>query len=617
MALSFFHSDQLVRGAAAAEIEQPGRLSRALSDEGGDDEVANGQPLLPHSLRKLHSETALGARARADGASPRRYSFAREDKAGFSRDDKGKEPVRPVSGGRAVTSYSYHSDSSDSLPIEVSRGRPMAILGVRKPSFLNVGSNSAKAATPEPERPKSSSTQRMSWRKKTPVRPRLHEEFSYQGEPPTGERTDRSKRTSASRANTTVRNSGGGVSAGIRTSQSVRQNPPRLFVPPKDSIDPAQFLAESLAHVIVGEWLYKDPNKPGLMPQANILQRHLGPPPRGSTGLPQKRWFRIDPYERLLTWSSKWDSAASAQHKARRRVPIKLVFEVSNRLVADGCIPVHALPHNESIVVVAPLQVLKITAPDETRHALWMTALQYLVDSKKIPAQAWPDVLAARLSPLSSTGDGVTKSIRPPLLPVLPLRSPARTLGVAGAATVTAETAVPGVVNASKPLPPTPSSVAAAAAGLYQAGAQTSSTAMTPPTVPRYTHQTQCNSDAELSTCNKSDVSGCSLSPSVKSIKIKNNNNHKSFQTDNSDMYASGSERQAPLSPAKVRSQQEQEPRQEERSQHEQRQLLQPYEHQHREHQPQEQEVATVTDDGTDDYEVDQMDELVAGLGNI
>ncbi|RMD43292.1 hypothetical protein DV735_g1831, partial [Chaetothyriales sp. CBS 134920] len=568
MALSFFHTDQLVRGAAAAEIEQPGLTSRALSDEGGYDQLANGQRLPPHSIRKLHSETALRARARADDSSPSRYSFVRDSKTSFSREDKGKEPVRPVSTGRPVTSYSYHSDSSDSLPIEVSRGRPMAILGVRKPSFLNVGSNSTKAATPEPERPKSSSTQRMSWRKKAPAKARLHEEFSIQGEATAGERPDRSKRTSASRANTTVRDSGGGVSAGIRTSQSVRQNPPRLFVPPKDSIDPAQFLAESLAHVIVGEWLYKDPNKPGLMPQANILQRHLGPPPRGSTGLPQKRWFRIDPYERLLTWSSKWDSAASAQHKARRRVPIKLVFEVSNRLVVDGCIPVHAMPHTESIVVVAPLQVLKITAPDETRHALWMTALQYLVDSKKVPAQAWPDVLAARLSPLSPSGDGVIKSIRPPVLPVLPLRSPVGTLGVARAAT-----------------------------------------------------HTQCNSEAELSTCNKSDVSGGSLSPSVKSVKIMNgkNNNHKSFQTENSDMYASGSERQGPSSLERSRQQQGQEPGQEEGSQHqhEQRQLLQPYEHQQREHRPQEPEVATVTDDGTDDYEVDQMDELVAGLGNI
>ncbi|RMZ84075.1 hypothetical protein DV737_g1295, partial [Chaetothyriales sp. CBS 132003] len=474
MALSFFHGDQLVRGAAAAEIEQPELLSRTLSDERG-----KGQRLQPHTIRKLHSETALGAQARADEASLRRHSLSRED--------KGKEAVRSVSRGRPVTSYSYHSDSSESLPVEVSRGRPMAILGVRKPSFLNVRSNSAKAAAVEAERPRSSGNQRLPWKKKEAVKPRLHEEFSIeqrvsiQADTPARERPDPSKRT-----------------------HSVKQNPPRLFVPPKDTIRPAQFLAESLAHVIVGEWLYKDPHKPGLMPQANILQRHLGPPPRGSTGLPQKRWFRIDPYERLLTWSSKWDSTASAQHKARRRVPIKLVFEVSNRLVVDGCIPAHAMPHNESIVVVAPLQVLKITAPDETRHALWMTALQYLVDSKNIPAHAWPDVLAARLSPLSSVGGAVVKPIRPSLLPV-PVRTPVGTLS------------------------------------------------------------------GELS-MRKSEVSGVSPSPSLKSSK--HGDNHKSFHSEHADMYTSSSERQAPL-------------------------------------------ISTVTDDGSDDYEVDQMDELVAGLGNI
>ncbi|RMZ90839.1 hypothetical protein DV736_g1928, partial [Chaetothyriales sp. CBS 134916] len=554
MALSFFHGDQLVRGAAAAEIEQPALPSRTLSDEGG-----KGQRPLPHTIRKLHSETALGAQARAEETSLRRHSFARED--------KGKEPLRPESRGRPVTLYSYHSDSSESLPVEVSRGRPMAILSVRKPSFLNVRSNSTKVSTVEPERPKSSGNQRMSWKKKEPFKPRLHEEFSIeqrvsiQAETPARERPDPSKRTSASRGNTTVRESGGGV-GGARSSHSVKQNPPRLFVPPKDTIRPAQFLAESLAHVIVGEWLYKDPHKPGLMPQANILQRHLGPPPRGSTGLPQKRWFRIDPYERLLTWSSKWDSTASARHKARRRVPIKLVFEVSNRLVVDGCIPAHAMPHNESIVVVAPLQVLKITAPDETRHALWMTALQYLVDSKNIPAHAWPDVLATRLSPLSSVGAAGTRAmvIRPSLLPV-PIRTPVGTLGAAAQA-ASADPVV--VVGSSSSIPSTRPNI------IY--GHDTASrAALLAPRTARFRRPAVRVQERR--------VSGQSVAQ------------HEEHE--HAEMYASSSERQPPG------------------------QLLQPYEHQHREHRPQEQEVATVTDDGSDDYEVDQMDELVAGLGNI
>lgn len=85
------------------------------------------------------------------------------------------------------------------------------------------------------------------------------------------------------------------------------------------AVNPGMFLAESLAHVIVGEWLYKDPHKPGLFPKSNILQRNPGPPPRGATGIPQKRWFRIDPYERQLTWSSKWDTMETNQHKMSRQ----------------------------------------------------------------------------------------------------------------------------------------------------------------------------------------------------------------------------------------------------------------------------------------------------------
>ncbi|KPI34889.1 uncharacterized protein AB675_2275 [Cyphellophora attinorum] len=83
-------------------------------------------------------------------------------------------------------------------------------------------------------------------------------------------------------------------------------------------------------------------------------------------------------------------------------VPIKLVFEVPNRLAIDGCIPAHTMPYDYSIVVVAPSKVIKVTAPDEARHNAWLTALQYLVDAtKKVTPESWPDVLAARLALLT------------------------------------------------------------------------------------------------------------------------------------------------------------------------------------------------------------------------
>jgi hypothetical protein len=78
------------------------------------------------------------------------------------------------------------------------------------------------------------------------------------------------------------------------------------------------------------------------------------------------------------------------------------VFEVPNRLPLDGCIPAHAAPFDYSIVVVAPSKTIKMTAPDENRHNMWLTALQYLVDStRKVDDASWPDVLAARLALLT------------------------------------------------------------------------------------------------------------------------------------------------------------------------------------------------------------------------
>jgi hypothetical protein len=96
-------------------------------------------------------------------------------------------------------------------------------------------------------------------------------------------------------------------------------------------------------------------------------------------------------------------------------VPIKLVFEVPNRLPLDGCIPAQNAPFDFSIVVVAPSKVLKVTAPDESRHNMWLTALQYLVDStKKVDDKAWPDVLAARLALLTSQVEDMFKELPTP-----------------------------------------------------------------------------------------------------------------------------------------------------------------------------------------------------------
>ncbi|ETN41259.1 uncharacterized protein HMPREF1541_03194 [Cyphellophora europaea CBS 101466] len=269
-----------------------------------------------------------------------------------------------------------------------------------------------------------------------------------------------------------------------RDSQPSRLGDPRRVDTPvaaQAAPNPALFLAESLAHVIVGEWLFKDPHKPGLFPQSNILQRHIGPPPRGATGVPQRRWFRIDPYERLLSWSSKWDTVETAQHKMSRKVPIKLVFEVPNRIPLDGCIPTHAAPYDYSIVVVAPSKVLKITAPDDTRHNMWLTALQYLVDAtKKVNNDTWPDVLATRLALLTQPVEDLFATDKP--LPTPRSRQEDHPDARASVAT-------------DKPLPPSPPRIA------------TASTAMKPPSVPRFVQHGREQS-AGLSTTAETEAFG-------------------------------------------------------------------------------------------------------------
>ena len=306
MALSFFHGGQLMRGAEAGEQEKPAVSSRIQYDE----DKNNNLRLRPQAVRRLHSETALREQAKADEGAQK------------SRPEKGKDAFRPISGlsrtSRPVTSHSYQTEvSSIYQPAETAKARSLRILGMKRPSFLSIGSPSTEKI-PELPRPKSSGgAEKKSWKEKEALRRQqeaLREESSLPQRSKTAIQDQPMQRGTFQR----ISNAAARRKAGPEQPKTTKQIPPRLFVPPKDTLDPAQFLTESLAHVIVGEWLYKDPHKPGLMPQANILQRHVGPPPRGSTGVPQRRWFRIDPYERQLTWTSKWDKAASAQHKMSR-----------------------------------------------------------------------------------------------------------------------------------------------------------------------------------------------------------------------------------------------------------------------------------------------------------
>ena len=343
MALSFFHGGQLARGVQAQEGE-------------GSSQV--------RSLRRLYSETALQEQHRSEIGSQRSFTPSRpltsqrgdykstrigEEASGWSSrpatsyqnrhglslhppdgrpgtagGTPAKDPTNPFRSQTTITAHPPLEGSSrwDNLKASV-------LKNVKKPSFISLRREPAQQS----ERPKTpKSPVKQSWKKKqAEKRKRLAdqawgpEEEEGHRQPPQRTISRQSvraeeearqppQRTASKRSLRSEHSIGGPVTAPPPLPGRV-DTPAAAQAAP----NPGCFLAESLAHVIVGEWLYKDPHKPGLFPQSNILQRHLGPPPRGATGVPQRRWFSIDPYQRLLTWSSKWDGVETSQHKQSRK----------------------------------------------------------------------------------------------------------------------------------------------------------------------------------------------------------------------------------------------------------------------------------------------------------
>jgi hypothetical protein len=223
-------------------------------------------------------------------------------------------------------------------------------------------------------------------------------------------------------------------------------------------------------------------------------------------------------------------------------VPIKLVFETSNRLILDGCLPSQATTYDRSIVIVAPQKVVKVTAPDETRHALWLSALRYLVDStRKVTADAWPELLAARLASLDTSQYNLASQRT---------RLESR---VTASGSATASGAIPSIshqpgVQGDKPLPPSPPRML-----------QTASSAMTPPAVPRFYFEHPPPSQSESPPgppppLGKLRADSNDSSPRAGPAGVaggSNGSEEKSFASGVAEGHTSSSDRQPPLSPTK------------------------------------------------------------------
>jgi hypothetical protein len=83
---------------------------------------------------------------------------------------------------------------------------------------------------------------------------------------------------------------------------------------------------------------------------------------------------------------------------------VDLVFETTANALFFDCLPTHQIPFKRSIVIVAPQRIVKLTAPDELRHRMWLTALRYISNSTvKMDEEKWATELRARFEALSAS----------------------------------------------------------------------------------------------------------------------------------------------------------------------------------------------------------------------
>jgi hypothetical protein len=298
MALAFFHGGQLAKGMQIYEEEGEGEGSQRVQ-----------------SLRRLYSETALRERTRSENGShtsraPSRPRTSHRTDAARARFT---DNIATPGDGRPSTARHPQTSGSPEPPVPTSKSTSKTFLGIPKPNFLSLSRPGPPKEVVVPTTIPSA-TDKRSWKQKQAARKDVQAP-SIREAPPSPRRGMFSRASKTSPSQQDQQHSTEPPPARVKPVQ-VRVDTP---VAAQSAENPAQFLAESLAHVIVGEWMFKDPHKPGILPQSNILQRHTGPPPRGATGVPQRRWFRIDPYERLLTWTSKWDTVDTVQHKTSRR----------------------------------------------------------------------------------------------------------------------------------------------------------------------------------------------------------------------------------------------------------------------------------------------------------
>ncbi|PNS17485.1 Nuclear migration protein NUM1 [Sphaceloma murrayae] len=166
---------------------------------------------------------------------------------------------------------------------------------------------------------------------------------------------------------------------------SITSSVPAVNFPAQQPDDRDTPLVDSIAAAMVGEWMWKYPQKRRSFGMTDNGKDSVH---EGKDATRQRRWVWISPYERTVMWSSKQPVGGSQLLGSKgRKLLIKTVLDVAD----PSPLPKgsnYATCYSRSIVILTPDRPLKITASNRDRHYHWLMALSFLAS----PSQGMPNV---------------------------------------------------------------------------------------------------------------------------------------------------------------------------------------------------------------------------------
>ncbi|KAK5124353.1 hypothetical protein LTR85_001570 [Meristemomyces frigidus] len=142
-------------------------------------------------------------------------------------------------------------------------------------------------------------------------------------------------------------------------------------------------LVNAIAATMVGEWMWKYIRKRKSFGIGDDTAENVH-------GTRHKRWVWLSPYERTIMWDNKQPTSGPAlMGKKGRKLTIQSVLDVQDNTPMPKGAELRSAFHR-SILILTPERALKFTAVSQDRHAFWITALSFLAQSGRLPAQFPP-----------------------------------------------------------------------------------------------------------------------------------------------------------------------------------------------------------------------------------